>query len=158
MCEITKEYLERFPAGLRDCLQSEEEMKKFSESVFFDYDDRKVYRAIHNSNKVVPNDFLGNADTAKVYGTKVATRNLKKYIFHSVSVNDDINQLIKSFRDFPSEYLKLNGIAEGIMSARYGPADFSDYTSHHNWYLYKDSQEEVARQFKVVDIPNKEKD
>lgn len=148
----TKEYIKRFPTSLQSVLSNKDNLDKFEKQVIFDYEDVIVYRGLHQSNCVMETDFLNNVENSiqfKVgsYARKRNKTNLKNL---SVSVNEDVTEL-KTALKIPNENMKIYGIARGIMKCIYGPADFEEGRSHHNWYIFQDCIGNVVNEFKVID-------
>lgn len=148
MVDVTEEYLKKFPLGLQKCLQDENEKARFSEEICSEYEPIEVYRGIGHTDKIVPEDFLGNVDRADACDIKMSERNRMKHKFYAVSVNEDLAALKKSIT-IPNKRLKIEGIAVGIMSSDFGPADFEKGHSHHNWYLFAGANEEAMKGFRV---------
>lgn len=146
---LTEEYLQRFPATLRACLEGEEKRDSFAEEIVTDYQNIEVYRAVANADKVLGADFLGNVEKRQLDGQPCSKRWIRNYHYHSVSVNESIKELIKVTR-FPNEHIQ--GIAKGLMKCKYGPADFESGRTHHNWYLFDGMNEVVCKEFVPVDV------
>lgn len=70
---------------------------------------------------------------------------------YAVSVNEDKQQLITAMH-LPNKERQILGIAKGEMRKEYGPADFPDGRTHHNWYIFEDKIEEVMTLFSVEPI------
>lgn len=143
---IDEEYIKRFPTRLRNCLQKESNIEKFCKDLYDDFEDILVYRGIHSIDNITKEDFMGNIDTAEHY--KIEHHYGDVPASHSVSVNVDKKMLIKS-TSIPSKEKKLIGIARGIMSSKYGPATFEKDKPHHNWYLFENCNEDVAKGFSI---------
>ncbi len=144
---INREYLNRFPTKLREYLSSsEKKYRKFFDQITIEYDDIKVYRAIHFSDKVCPEDFLCNVDDADHFDlVRKPQINLNSL---AVSVNESLQMLEKTL-SIPNKGKKLFAVAEGTMRCKYGPAEFDGDRPHHNWYLYDDSRIVLSSEFKV---------
>lgn len=147
--ELTEEYLSNFPTIFCNALINEPKVrKKFLRTVKTNYKDLKVYRAIRHEDYVVEEDFLSYAETAIRNGEEYRKNQVEWY---SVSVNTDKEHLITRM-DIPNEDKKLLGIASGIMKSEFGPADFLDNKTHHNWYLYKGAETLLKNRFVVEKI------
>jgi len=130
--ELTPEYLSNFPTIFREALTKNSNLKqKFTRTVSKSYSDLKVYRAINYEDRIVDEDFWSYVEISINKGENFRN-NLEWY---SVSVNEDKNQLIANM-NIPNEERHLLGIASGMMRNQYGPADFKEKKTHHNWYLY----------------------
>lgn len=152
--KITEEYLSNFPTVFHEALKNEAQVRnKFIKTIQEDYHELKVYRAIQEEKSISENDFLSYAEIAVRDGKPYKKKDLAWY---SVSVNTDKEQIITSM-NIPNEERKLLGIASGMMKSEYGPADFSDYKTHHNWYLYKNAKIWLKDEF-VVEKIEKERD
>ena len=136
MVDVTEEYLKKFPLGLQECLQNENEKAKFSDEICGDFESVKVYRGIGHTDKIVPEDFLSNVDRADACDIEMPERNRKKHKFHAVSVNEDLESMKKALK-IPNKRQKIEGIAVGMMKSEFGPADFEEGYTHHNWYLFE---------------------
>ena len=103
---------------------------------------------IHRENKIERDDFLGNLDEAELYD-----RPVRKPTFQmcGVSVNEDPMQLIKALH-IPNPGRPTLGIVRGIMKCQYGPADFQEGKTHHNWYLFKDKIDSASSEFKIIEV------
>ncbi|MCM1218369.1 MAG: hypothetical protein NC548_28110 [Lachnospiraceae bacterium] len=141
-------YLSRFPSKLRQILSDDSKHKRFLDKVCFEYADIDVYRGIHRADCVKDDDFLGNLEEAELYGRRVRKETLEMC---AVSVNEDKQQLITALH-IPNKERPTLGIAKGVMRMQYGPADFVQGKTHHNWYLYVDQISNAAREFKLVDL------
>ena len=146
------EYVKRFPINLRNALSIPKHKDRFNRLAIFEYEDIDVYRAIKDNRYIDSNDFqssfdlkFGTIDDINMLETVIKNNNCNIDTF-SISVNEDIDSLKKSLK-FPNK--RYNGIAEGKMRCKYGPADFTG-TTHHNWYIYSDSLSSVIKDFKIV--------
>lgn len=144
---VSEEYLTRFPTKLRQLLSIDKEYKRFLSKVSFEYADINVYRGIHRADCVMNDDFVGNLDEAELYKRKVRKKTLEMC---AVSVNEDKQQLITALH-IPNKDRPMMGIARGVMKMQYGPADFEQGKTHHNWYLYEDQINNVVGEFEIVD-------
>ena len=143
---IYEKYLERFPMRFRKYLEIEKHKKRFYESVWFDYEKIKVYRAIHDPDELSESDFLCNIDEADFYSCERKPQNtLQNY---AISVNESI-EMLKATLKFPNAKRHLLGIALGEMSSEFGPADFDEDRPHHNWYLYEGTAPQLVSLFEV---------
>ena len=68
-----------------------------------------------------------------------------------VSVNEDPMQLIKALH-IPNPGRPTLGIVRGIMKCQYGPADFQEGKTHHNWYLFEDKIDSASNEFKIIEV------
>lgn len=121
---------------------------KFFKSISKEYADIIVYRGIHRENRIERDDFLGNLDEAELYD-----RPVRKSTFQmcGVSVNEDPMQLIKALH-IPNPGRPTLGIVRGIMKCQYGPADFQEGKTHHNWYLFEDKIDSASNEFKIIEV------
>lgn len=145
---LTDEYLKRFPSGIRNCLKSNDARKSFTQEIETDFEDITVYRGIEFNNQIKPSDFLGNVEKREMDGQKFPSKWKTDFHFHSVSVNESLKELKKSLK-FPNSHIK--GIAIGVMTKEYGPADFIQGRNHHNWYLFDDMNYVVCKKFEVIE-------
>ena len=83
MVDVTEEYLKKFPLGLQKCLQNENEKARFSDEICSDFEPVKVYRGIGHTDRIVPEDFLGNVDRADACNIEMPERNRKRHKWHS---------------------------------------------------------------------------
>lgn len=143
---LPENYLEKFPDSLKLCLNNESNMESFLNTIECKYDDLLVYRLVHSADKIDEYDFLGNREDYERNGKK--RRIADKPSEHAVSVNEDLDEMLKSFSQFPNEIWK--GIAKGYMKSIYGPADFIDDKKHHNWYLFKDANKIIYDEFELI--------
>lgn len=141
-------YLDRFPTKLRQILSDSRNQEKFLSNVSFEYADIDVYRGIHRADCVKSDDFLGNLDEAELYNRTVRKRTLEMC---AVSVNEDKQQLMTALH-IPDVGRPMLGIARGVMRQQYGPADFKQGKTHHNWYLFEDQMEFVVSEFVAEDL------
>lgn len=146
--EASEEYIKRFPTKLHEMLKDSRVRDKFFKSISKEYADIIVYRGIHRENKMERDDFLGNLDEAELYD-----RPVRKPTFQmcGVSVNEDPMQLIKALH-IPNPGRPTLGIVRGIMKCQYGPADFQEGKTHHNWYLFKDKIDSASSEFKIIEV------
>lgn len=146
--EASEEYIKRFPTKLHEMLKDSRVRDKFFKSISKEYADIIVYRGIHRENKIERDDFLGNLDEAELYD-----RPVRKPTFQmcGVSVNEDPMQLIKALH-IPNPGRPTLGIVRGIMKCQYGPADFQEGKTHHNWYLFKDKIDSASSEFKIIEV------
>lgn len=147
--EISEEYLSKFPTIIRDALNSNLKYRqRFARNVKTEYKSLKVYRAIHRANEIDDDDFLCNIEEAKVYNITYKRESLELY---AISVNEDPAQIVKAL-SIPNARRPALGVAEGWMRMEYGPADFREDATHHNWYLFQDVVNDLKNEFKVVDL------
>lgn len=151
------EYLSLFPENLQCALENCSNAKQqFMESTYISFKEIKVYRAIMRPDKLTEEDFL-SYPTMKKWTEKDIKKRCEKNILRiesfGISVNTSKEEMIKSL-DFPSERLK--GIAEGIMTPKYGTADFKQKDTHHNWYLFQDQITNVQHSFSIVEDENEQ--
>lgn len=147
---LTDEYLARFPGTLREALGVDKFKRKFVKSAKEDYEPVvPVYRALHRENEIDADDFLNNVEEYRLYHRPPHKR--QSLEIYAVSVNEDKQQLITAMR-LPNKARQILGIARGQMKKEYGPADFPDGRTHHNWYLFEDKIEEVMTLFHVEPI------
>lgn len=152
--KLTKEYLSRFPTILQKALGESKHKERFLKTVSDEYADvTPVYRAIHRENAICEDDFICNMEEAERYGKTPCRR--PKVEHYGVSVNEDKEQLIAAMH-IPNEKTSWLGIASGVMKKEYGPADFVGEKTHHNWYLFNDSIENVMEMFQVEEISRRE--
>lgn len=144
--KVTEKYLAQFPVTLRRCLENNDERRDFEKEIFTEYKDVPVYRAVKNPDEISGADFLGNAEKYDLDGTKYSARWARNHKNHSVSVNENADELIITTK-FPNSHIK--GIAKGYMRCQYGPADFKQGKTHHNWYLFKGKNETVCKEFAI---------
>jgi len=144
--EELDKYIERFPIRFREYLKRENKKQSFMENLKTEFSTIKVYRAIHCLKELHENDFLNNIDEKEYFhpGTK-ATEELKNF---AISVNESREVICAAFK-FPCKRRHLVGIAVGEMKAEYGPADFEDDRTHHNWYLYEGYSKKLVNEFKL---------
>ena len=38
------------------------------------------------------------------------------------------------------------------LQCQYGPADFQEGKTHHNWYLFKDKIDSASSEFKIIEV------
>ncbi|WP_443638862.1 hypothetical protein [Blautia sp.] len=146
--EASEEYIKRFPTKLHEMLKDSRVRDKFFKSISKEYADIIVYRGIHRENRIERDDFLGNLDEAELYD-----RPVRKSTFQmcGVSVNEDPMQLIKALH-IPNPGRPTLGIVRGIMKCKYGPADFQEGKTHHNWYLFEDKIDSASSEFKIIEV------
>lgn len=146
--EASEEYIKRFPIKLHEMLKDSRVRDKFFKSISKEYADIIVYRGIHRENRIERDDFLGNLDEAELYD-----RPVRKSTFQmcGVSVNEDPMQLIKALH-IPNPGRPTLGIVRGIMKCQYGPADFQEGKTHHNWYLFEDKIDSASSEFKIIEV------
>lgn len=142
MPKFSEEYLSRFPSKMRNCLKIESQFEWFVSTIKTDYEPIKVYRLVHNADCINEDDFLDNVRNNEKRGLKPRRENL--IINHAVSVNEDKDQMLSTLK-FPSKEWK--GIAIGQMIDKYGPADFIENATHHNWYLFDGANKDVYKNF-----------
>ena len=147
---VTEEYLASFPTKLRYALTNPKYFKRFVSTVCDEYDELlPVYRAIHRESEVHEDDFISNIEEAELYHRPPYRReNLE---LHAISVNEDPQQIITAL-DIPNARRPVLGIAVGSMNKEYGPADFKDGKTHHNWYLFNQMNKILKDEFKVEDL------
>lgn len=153
---LMKEYLSRFPVKLQMALGESRHRKRFLDTVSENYEPLRVYRGTHGENTVTDDDFISIIEEAEVFGIQRKRQN-DTVETHGISVNTDVMQLIKAMH-IPNKRRKIMGVAEGMMDARYGPADFKAGTSHHNWYIYEDSRSVVSKRFVSMDVESFQKE
>ena len=147
---ITEDYLSNFPTKLRNALDNPKYKKRFIATVSNEYCERfPVYRAIHRKDEVHEDDFISNIEEAELYCRPPYKR--ESLELHAVSVNEDPQQIITSL-DIPNEGRPALGIAVGAMKKEYGPADFKDQKTHHNWYLFDGRNKILKDEFKVEEL------
>lgn len=122
----------------------------FCESIKTEYEEVKVFRAVHRADCLDDDDFICNVEEAELYKWKIRGVRLQHY---AISVNEDIEQLIKAVR-FPNARHPWLGIAEGFMKKEYGPADFIEDNTHHNWYLFQEAIPKQKWEFKLINPIN----
>lgn len=146
--EASEEYIKRFPTKLHEMLKDSRVRDKFFKSISKEYADIIVYRGIHRENRIERDDFLGNLDEAELYD-----RPVRKPTFRmcGVSVNEDPMQLIKALH-IPNPGRPTLGIVRGTMKCQYGPADFQEGKTHHNWYLFEDKIDSASSEFKIIEV------
>lgn len=146
---LTEEYLSKFPTILCEALKSSDKYRnRFLNRVKKEYSPIKVYRGIHKDNILEDDDFICNIEEMEKYGGGCYRKvNVEHY---AISVNEDPKAIIKAL-SIPNVRHPWLGIAEGIMEQEYGPADFMNDATHHNWYLYKDAIPLMKVKFKITD-------
>lgn len=148
--KLTEDYLANFPTKLRGALENPKYRKRFIATVSDEYSAvSPVYRAIHRKDIVDEDDFISNIEEAELYGRSPYRR--ESLELHAVSVNEDPQQIITAL-DIPNVGRPALGIAIGTMKKEYGPADFKDMKTHHNWYLFNEKKKILKDEFKVEDL------
>jgi hypothetical protein len=145
--EYLSKYLERFPTRFRGFIKDENNRKAFLESVKWEYEPIKVYRAVHCCKNVFESDFLNNIDEASVFSPNRSVPNTLEC--YSVSVNESIEEIKKALK-FPNKRRHYFGIAVGEMNCKHGPASFDEDRPHHNWYIYFDSVKDLVNNFFII--------
>lgn len=145
---LTEEYLKRFPTVFRSALEENQKYQKaFFSQIETEYEDLKVFRIVHREDKLDDDDFICNVEEARVYGNPMKYK--PRLAHYAVSVNEDLQQLVKAMT-FPNPRHPWMGVAEGWMKKEYGPADFVEDNTHHNWYLFEKSIPIQKKEFKIV--------
>ena len=145
--DLTEEYLSKFPTILHNVLNDNPRYRKrFVKKVKLEFEDVRVFRAIHRADKITEDDFLCNIEEAKIYKHQVYRR--ESLEVYAISVNEDPYAIIKSL-SMPNVERPALAIAEGMMQNEYGPSDYSKDKDHHNWYLYEDAIPIVKEKFRL---------
>lgn len=152
---LTEEYLSKFPTILQTALNENPQYKtRFLKKVHLEYEDIKVFRAIHRADEIHDDDFLCNIEEAKIYRNHMYRR--RSLELYAISVNEDPYSIIKSL-SIPNAERPALAIAEGLMQKKYGPSDYSKEKVHHNWYLYNDAIPLMKDKFKlckIIEVPD----
>lgn len=143
--ELTEEYLERFPTRLKNALEIPKHRRRFINRAKDQYAPVPVYRGIRRADSIGEDDFISIEEEA---ARKGKTRRASTIEAHSVSVNEDPREVIKSL-SIPNKGRPAMGIAKGMMKMEYGPADFLEGRTHHNWYIFKDKAVLLKDEFEV---------
>ena len=152
---LLEECLSMFPTVFRKALEDKPKIRsRFVNKVQREYIELPVYRALCYEDSIIDRDFLSHNELASL---GIRNGNMNALDWYSVSVNEDKEQLINCL-DIPSEEKQIRGIAKGLMKCEYGPADFVNNKTHHNWYLYDGVIPSLVEQFKIEQIEVKKSD
>ena len=144
-----EKYLLRFPTRFRNYLEREDQIKSFLKNLQFEYEKIKVYRLVHCYQEIHENDFFNNIDEKEYFNPGTISKEaLAKF---AISVNESKEELELVFK-LPNKKRHLFTIAVGNMDSEYGPADFDEDRTHHNWYLYDGCSEKLVKVFKLENV------
>ena len=149
-----EEYLSRFPHRLHYALTVSEEAKnEFINASEVDFCGINVYRGTINNKEVSENDFISFPDAKNLSDEEIKERLIRDKKFNigsfAVSVNESIDELI-TVLNIP--YKRIKGIAKGQMTSEFGVADFKEGSTHHNWYLFEESEKKLSKQFSILSV------
>lgn len=147
--ELTGEYLAKFPTILRKTLEENpKHRRRFLNRVQTEYEDLTVFRAIHRADSIEDDDFLCNMEEAQIYDREYKRKSLELY---GISVNEDPMQIVKSL-SIPNVRHPALAVAKGKMKKDYGPADFVEGATHHNWYLFAEKIPLLKNEFQMIGL------
>lgn len=149
--ELEQNYLSRFPTILQEALKSTKNRSRFLRTVSENYSPIIVYRAIHRKNEIAHDDFICNIEEGILYNRfpeKIPTKTIEWY---AVSVFENPENLVTATH-LPNANRPLLGVAKGVLTSQYGPADGIGCKDHHNWYIFQDSIDTVKDGFEIINI------